>query len=84
MKPNMFTLAIFLTPAMIAFSQAPGAPGAPGGGRGRGGGPQIQAVEVHSDHTVSVAPKNGAVMAGRKGPAMWLRYGPLPAHRRQI
>jgi hypothetical protein len=33
---------------------------------------------------VSVAPKNGAVMAGRKGPAMWLRYGPLPAHRRQI
>jgi hypothetical protein len=24
---------------------------------------------------VTVAPKNGAIMAGRKGPAMWLRYG---------
>lgn len=24
---------------------------------------------------VSAAPKNGAIMAGRKGPAMWLRYG---------
>ena len=34
---------------------------------------------------MTVAPENGAIMAGRKGPAMWLRYGPLPAHhRRQI
>jgi hypothetical protein len=24
---------------------------------------------------LTVAPKNGAIMAGRKGPAMWLRYG---------
>ena len=24
---------------------------------------------------LSAAPKNGAIMAGRKGPAMWLRYG---------
>ncbi len=24
---------------------------------------------------VSVAAKKGAIMAGRKGPAMWLRYG---------
>jgi hypothetical protein len=33
---------------------------------------------------VTVAPENGAIMAGRKGPAMWLRYGPLPAQWRQI
>jgi len=33
---------------------------------------------------MTVAPENGAIMAGRKGPAMWLRYGRLPAHRRQI
>ena len=30
---------------------------------------------------VTVAPENGAIMAGRKGPAMWLRYGPLAAQR---
>jgi hypothetical protein len=24
---------------------------------------------------LTVAPENGAIMAGRKGPAMWLRYG---------
>jgi len=29
--------------------------------------------------SVTVAPENGAIMAGRKGPAMWLRYGPLAA-----
>jgi enterochelin esterase-like enzyme len=52
MKTSMFALAIFLTQATAAFSQAPGAPAAPGGGRGRGGS-QIQAVEVHSDHTVT-------------------------------
>jgi len=33
---------------------------------------------------VTVAPKNGAIMAGKKGPAMWLRYGLLPAQRRQM
>jgi hypothetical protein len=27
------------------------------------------------DDDLTVAPKNGAIMAGRKGPAMWLRYG---------
>jgi hypothetical protein len=33
---------------------------------------------------MSAAPKNGAIMAGRKGPAMWLRNGQTPAQRRQI
>jgi hypothetical protein len=40
--------------------------------------------ELSEAAELTVAPKNGAIMAGRKGPAMWLRYGPLPAHRRQI
>ena len=30
---------------------------------------------------LTVAPENGAGMAGKKGPAMWLRCGPLPAQR---
>ena len=33
---------------------------------------------------VTVAPKNGAIMAGRKGPAMWLRYGQAPAQWGQM
>jgi enterochelin esterase family protein len=53
MQSRLFAFAIFLTLAPGASSQTPGAPGAPGGGRGRGGGPQIKAVEVHSDHTVT-------------------------------
>ena len=35
-------------------------------------------------HWLTVAPKNGAIMAGRKGPAMWLRYGLLLAGRGQL
>ena len=41
--------------ASLLFAQGPGGgPAGPGGGRGRGPqGPQIKAVEVHDDHTVT-------------------------------
>jgi enterochelin esterase-like enzyme len=50
------TLFSFLAAATFLFAQGPGTfgPGGPGGGRGRGAqGPQIKAVEVHDDHTVT-------------------------------
>jgi enterochelin esterase-like enzyme len=47
------TLFSLLAAASFLFAQGPG-PGGPGGGRGRGqGGPQIKAVEIHDDHTVT-------------------------------
>jgi hypothetical protein len=37
---------------------------------------QLRKEGIPGDRTpVTVAPKNGAIMAGRKGPAMWLRDG---------
>jgi hypothetical protein len=33
---------------------------------------------------LTVAPKNGAILAGRKGPAMWLRYGQPSAQPGQM
>jgi enterochelin esterase family protein len=53
MQPRLLPLAVSLTLATGAFSQTPASPGASGAGRGRGGGPQIQAVEIHSDRTVT-------------------------------
>jgi enterochelin esterase-like enzyme len=50
------TPSTFFALASILFAQGrgPEGPGAPGGARGRGpGGPQIKAVEVHQDHTVT-------------------------------
>ena len=40
--------------------------------------------KVFLGYVVTVAPKNGAIMAGRKGPAMWLRYGQRPAKQGQM
>jgi glycosyltransferase involved in cell wall biosynthesis len=42
------------------------------------------ALKIIDDTYLTVAPKNGAIMAGRKGPAKWLRDGPLPAQRLQL
>jgi ferredoxin-NADP reductase/MOSC domain-containing protein YiiM len=41
-----------------------------------------QSILELAEACVTVAPENGAIMAGRMGPAMWLRYGRLPAQRR--
>jgi hypothetical protein len=36
---------------------------------------------AQNERLMTVAPENGAIVAGKKGPAMWLRCGPLPAQR---
>jgi ATP-dependent DNA helicase RecG len=41
-------------------------------------------VRVGATTRLLAAPENGAIMAGRKGPAMWLRYGPLAAQGSRI